>query len=211
MKIAVIGAGNVGRALGENWRGKHHDVVYGVRDPDDAKSKALGAGRVLATNAAAEKADVIVLATPWPAAEAACKSLGQVSGKIVVDCTNPLAMGPQGLSLAAGFSTSGGEQVQGWCAGASVFKTLHQCGAETMAAPNRMAQRPVTFVAGDDAARKPAVLGLVADLGFEAVDAGPLANARLLEPYAMLWIDLAFKRGQGRDFAFALTRPAQAS
>jgi predicted dinucleotide-binding enzyme len=208
MKIAVIGAGNVGRALGENWSSKRHDVVYGVRDPGDAKSRALGAGRVKAAKEAAAWAEVIVLATPWPATEAACKSLGDVGGRIVIDCTNPLAMGPQGLSLAIGFSTSGGEQVQGWCAGASVFKTLHQCGAETMAAPGRMAQRPVTFVAGDDAARKPAVLALVADLGFEAVDAGPLVNARLLEPYAMLWIDLAFKRGQGRDFAFALTRSA---
>jgi predicted dinucleotide-binding enzyme len=62
------------------------------------------------------------------------------------------------------------------------------------------------FVAGDDEGRKPAVMGLVRDLGFEAIDAGPLHNARLLEPLAMLWIDQALNRGRGRDFAFALVR-----
>ena len=64
--------------------------------------------------------------------------------------------------------------------------------------------KPVMLVAGDDAGRKPKVMELVGKLGFEAVDAGPLKNARLLEPLAMLWIDQAMKRGRGRDFAFAL-------
>ncbi len=65
---------------------------------------------------------------------------------------------------------------------------------------------PVMFVAGDDAAKKPTVLKLVGDLGFEAVDAGPLTNARLLEPPAMLWIDQALVRGHGPNFAFALLK-----
>ena len=64
--------------------------------------------------------------------------------------------------------------------------------------------KPVMLVAGDDAGRKPAVMELVGELGFEPVDAGPLKNARLLEPFAMIWIDQAIKRGRGRDFAFAL-------
>jgi predicted dinucleotide-binding enzyme len=64
--------------------------------------------------------------------------------------------------------------------------------------------KPVMLVAGDDAARKPRVMELVGKLGFEPVDAGPLKNARLLEPFAMVWIDQAMKRGRGRDFAFAL-------
>jgi predicted dinucleotide-binding enzyme len=64
--------------------------------------------------------------------------------------------------------------------------------------------KSVMFVAGDDAANKPRVIDLIAGLGFEAVDAGPLRNARLLEAHAMLWIDLALKRGLGRDFAFAI-------
>jgi hypothetical protein len=62
------------------------------------------------------------------------------------------------------------------------------------------------FVAGDDAANKPKVVALVAALGFDVIDAGPLRNARLLEAHAMLWIELALKRGQGRDWAFAVVR-----
>lgn len=206
MKIAVIGAGRVGTALGENWRDKGHEVAYGVTDPAEQKNAGLGAGRALAVRDAASWAEVLVLATPWQAAESVCQAMGDVAGKIIIDCMNPLAMGPRGLALSVGFSTSGAEQVQAWCPGASVFKSLNQTGFETMAAPGRMREKPIMLVAGDDANHKPTVLQLINDLGFEAIDSGPLVNARLLEPYAMVWIDLAFNRGMGRDFAFAITR-----
>ena len=75
-----------------------------------------------------------------------------------------------------------------------------------MAEPVFHGVKSVMFVAGDDAANKPKVMALVGDLGFEVIDAGPLRNARLLEAHAMLWIDLALKRGQGRDWAFAIVR-----
>jgi 8-hydroxy-5-deazaflavin:NADPH oxidoreductase len=65
--------------------------------------------------------------------------------------------------------------------------------------------RPIMFVAGDDVPRKPVVMSLIAKLGFEAIDAGPLRIARLLEAYGMLWIDQALNRGRGRNFAFAIT------
>ena len=64
----------------------------------------------------------------------------------------------------------------------------------------------LALVAGDDAANKPKVIDLIGQLGFDVMDAGPLRNARLLEAHAMLWIDLALARGQGRDFAFAIVR-----
>ncbi len=88
-----------------------------------------------------------------------------------------------------------------------MFKAFNSVGFGVMAAPERMNVRPVMFVAGDDQARKPDILKLVAATGFEAIDAGPLRQARLLEPFAMLWIDQAMVRGQGRDFAFAIARP----
>ena len=209
MKIAILGAGNVGRALGLAWIGKGYDVSFGVPQPQSQKYKSLPAGRVMAVAEASSGADVFVLATPWAAAEAALRQAGDLRGKIVLDCTNPLAMGPDGLGLAIGFETSGGETVQGWAPGAAVFKTLNQTGAENMGAATRFPIRPVMFVAGDDAARRPQVMELVTALDFEAVDAGPLRNARLLEAYAMLWIDLALKRGTGRDFAFALVRRSE--
>jgi predicted dinucleotide-binding enzyme len=88
-----------------------------------------------------------------------------------------------------------------------VFKTFNQTGYEIMADPARFQPQPVMFVAGDDAGRKPTVLALVRDVGFDAVDAGPLSSARLLEPFAMVWIDQVVKRGADRNFAFALARP----
>jgi predicted dinucleotide-binding enzyme len=75
-----------------------------------------------------------------------------------------------------------------------------------MANPVFHGVKSVMFVAGDDAANKPKVIELVAALGFEVVDPGPLRNARLLEAHAMLWIELALKRGLGRNWAFALLR-----
>ena len=66
--------------------------------------------------------------------------------------------------------------------------------------------KPLMLVAGDDGAKKAVVMELIGKLGFESVDAGPLKNARLLEPFAMVWIDQSLKHGRGRDFAFALVR-----
>jgi 8-hydroxy-5-deazaflavin:NADPH oxidoreductase len=127
------------------------------------------------------------------------KSLGDLSDQILIDCTNPLGMGRDGLELVLGHARSGGEQVVVWARRAAVFKTFNQTGAENMETASLYPIRPVMFVAGDDEAKKPVVLSLVASLAFEAVDAGPLRNARLLEAYGMLWIDQALYRGGGPE------------
>jgi len=211
MKIAIIGAGNVGGALGTNWAQKGHDIIFGVRDLMSEKTQALlrtiGAkARAATVTEATASADVIVLSTPWPATEAAIRSMGNLKGKIVLDATNPLTRGPEGIGLEIGHAISGGEKVQGWAAGASVFKTLNTTGFGNMANPEFKGVKSVMFVAGDDAVNKPKVTKLVSELGFDVIDAGPLRNARLLEAHAMLWIDLALVRGQGRDFAFGILR-----
>jgi len=202
MRIAIIGAGNVGSALARGWSAAGEKVVFGVPDPADLKYRSLPA---FTPREAAQNAEIIVLATPWPATEAAVKSLGDVSDKIIIDCTNPLGMGPDGLTLVLGHTTSAGEQVAGWAPAAAVFKTLNQIGADNMDKAALFPVRPVMFVAGDDVTRKPVVMSLIAKLGFEAIDAGPLRIARLLEAYGMLWIDQALNRGRGRNFAFAFT------
>jgi len=204
MRIAIIGAGSVGATLGRAWIKHGEDVIWGLRNPQDPKYAALPKDRVKAPAEAVKEAEVVVVATPWPAAEAAIKSLGSLAGKVVIDCMNPLSMGPDGLQLVLGFNVSAGEQVASWVPGAFVFKTLNTTGAGNMAKADDYSVKPVMLVAGDDAGRKPVVMELVGKLGFEPVDAGPLKNARLLEPFAMVWIDQAMKRGRGRDFAFAL-------
>jgi predicted dinucleotide-binding enzyme len=203
MRIAIIGAGSVGTALGRGWTNRGHDVQYGVRNPADAKYRDLTTA--LPASAAAN-AEAVVIATPWDATETAVRDLGDLSGRIVIDCTNPLGVGPDGLGLIVGHDISGGELVAGWASGASVFKAFNTTGFNNMADLSDYAAAPVMFVAGDDAAKKPAVMGLVRDIGFEAIDAGPLRSARLLEPFGMLWIDQALNRGMGRDFAFAVVR-----
>jgi 8-hydroxy-5-deazaflavin:NADPH oxidoreductase len=200
MRIAIIGAGNVGTALGKQFVKTGHEVVYGVKDPASPKYQKLKPQTV---KDAVSFADVVVLATPWPAAEAAIRSAGSLSGKIVVDCINPLKPDLSGLAL--GHTDSAAEQIARWAPGAKVVKAFNQTGADNMANPSYGSQKPVMFVAADDAGAKQTVMQLVSGVGFDAVDTGPLANARLLEPLAMLWIYLAF-HGLGRNFAFALLK-----
>jgi predicted dinucleotide-binding enzyme len=208
MKLSIIGAGAVGGTLGRAWARKGHDVFFGVRRPQDDKTQHLlrSAGpnaRAGTVREAAAFGGVVVLATPWPATEAAIRDAGDLSGKVVIDCTNPLK--PDFSGLEVGFTTSGAEMVAGWAKGAKVFKAFNTTGFNVMADPVIGGTRTVMLVCGDDEAAKPAVLGLVTDVGFEAVDAGGLTQARLLEAWGMLWIHLAFP-GVGRDFGFALVR-----
>jgi predicted dinucleotide-binding enzyme len=208
MKIAVIGAGSVGGTLGRRWAELGHSVCFGVRDVANADAKALiggirGDARLATVGDAARDAEVVVLATPYQANSAAIAEAGNLSGKILIDVTNPV--GPD-LTLAVGFNTSDAEQVAKLAPRARVYKAMNQVGFEVMADPSYAAGKPVMFVAGDDAAGKKVVLDLVSALGFEAIDAGELTVARLLEPFAMLWIHLMARRNLGRNFAFSLLR-----
>jgi predicted dinucleotide-binding enzyme len=207
MKIAIIGAGNVGRTLGLAWARRGHQVSFGVRDPGDKRAEEplhTDQSVQVASNAdAASWAEVVVLATPWVATREAVTSCGDLSGKIVIDCTNPLK--PDFSGLVIGFQTSGAEQIALLANGAQVFKALNQIGANLMDSPQFPHGTPVMFVCGDGD-QKSKVLDLVKQLGFDAVDAGGLMIARLLEPYAMLWMHLALVQGLGRDIGFALLR-----
>ncbi|MEL6362971.1 MAG: NAD(P)-binding domain-containing protein [Pseudomonadota bacterium] len=208
MKIAVVGAGSVGGTLGRRWADVGHTIRFGVPDPQKVKYERLASipnTHIATAVDAAQDADIIVLATPWSATQQAISSLGNLDNRVIIDCTNPLTFDTSGLNLVLGFDTSGGEQVASWANGAHVYKTLNQTGFNVMADPTLFPQRPVMFVAGDLPQHKATILNLVSDLGFDARDAGPLRIARLLEPYAMLWIHLAGTASEGRDFAFAHT------
>jgi hypothetical protein len=148
-------------------------------------------------------AEAVVLAVPWPAVPEVIAACGDLAGRIVIDVTNPLRMGAHGIELALGFDRSGAEFVAGLAKGAAVFKAMNQVGFEVMADSSGFPARPVMFVAGDDERAKPVVMGLVSDLGFQTLDTGALRFARLLEPYAMLWIHQVVDRGAPRDSAFA--------
>lgn len=205
MRIAMIGAGGVGSTLGRRWAGAGHDVTFGVRAPDDPKYKALrDAGlRLAGVSEAAGEADVVVLATPWPATRDAIGQCGDLSGKVIVDCTNPLKAGLAGLTHTG--DDSGAEQVARWAEGASVVKAFNTVGYNIMADPELEGRRAVMFICGDEEGKR-AVHELSDNLGFETIDAGHLEAARLLEPFALLWISAAYNMGLGREFAFSLIR-----
>jgi hypothetical protein len=99
MPVAIIGAGAVGATLGQAWLKHGQDVIWGVRNPPDPKYAALAEERVKAPAEAVKEAEIAVIATPWSTTQAAVKSLGSLAGKIVIDCTNPLGMGPDELQL----------------------------------------------------------------------------------------------------------------
>ncbi|WP_264018259.1 NADPH-dependent F420 reductase [Mycobacterium noviomagense] len=196
-----MGAGNVGSTLGGAWGNRGHHVTFGVRHPDDPKYASLGA---VATNeSAVASAEVVALCTPWQSTQAAVQTCGDLTGKVLIDCTNPLT--PDVAGLEVGHTTSGAEQVAAWANGARVCKAMNQIGAPMMDAP-QLPGKPVMFICGDDDDAKSVTAGLVDELGFETVDIGELALARLLEPYALLWIHLALRRGFGPTFGFGLLR-----
>jgi len=207
MKIAIIGAGVVGVALGRGWVRKSHDITFGARDPASPKvTGALSAvtGAKTASIAAAVRwCDVAVLATPWGGTDAALKAAGSIGGKVLLDATNPLT---PTYGLALGHTTSGGEQVQAWAPDARVVKIFNSTGYDNMADATYAQGKPAMIHCGDDGAAKNTAAGLAFDLGFEPIDLGKLDQARYLEPYAMVWIKLALAQGLGRNIAFQLMR-----
>jgi len=214
MKIGIIGSGNVGGALGGRWAKSGHEVTFGTRNPDDLDLKQLaakagGKAQVATLAEAARQSEVVLLATPWPATQHVIGSLGNLSGKILIDATNPLL--PDLSGLTHGTTTSGAEQVAGWARGAKVVKAFNTVGSNIMENPQFDGHRPVLLYCGDDVEAKKVVKTLIDELLFEAIDAGPLTQARLLEPFALLWITLALRYGMGREFAFEVLRRSAAT
>ncbi len=207
MRIAVIGSGNVGAALGLGWARVGHTVTFGLRRPaEDPIRERAGAAQAdiqLATVAEALRNDLIVLAVPYTALAGIIEQGPSLQGKILVDCTNPI--GP-GLTLSVGHTSSGAEQLAALAPGAKVVKAFNTTGYENMERPDYKEQKLAMFLCGDDADANATVATLAYDLGFDPVDAGPLSIARYLEPLAMLWIDMAIKQDKGRDFGFAFLR-----
>ena len=209
MKIAILGAGNVGGTLGKAWARHGHRVVFGVKNPQAERYRTLAAeaGAAATVGGPADAvggAEVVLLAVPWPEANVALQSSGPFRDQVLIDATNPLTEDASGLVL--GHTTSAGEEVAKIAKGAKVVKAFNTIGAQHMADPRFGDTAASMFLCGDDEGAKRVVADLAAELGFEPVDVGPLAQARLLEPLAMLWISMAYRFGHGADIAFKLLR-----
>lgn len=212
MKLGIIGAGNVGGTLGRILTQKGHEIVFGVRDPQSAKVQAVvestgGKARTASVLEAASHGEVLILATPWNATQEAIASAGNLTGKIIIDATNPIEMTPAGLAagLTIGYNTSAAEEIAQWASEALIVKAFNNIGASCFENLQFGSQTATAFICGDDVEAKKIVTNVAQDIGFEVIDAGDLKQARLLEPLGMLWIHLAYS-GMGQDFAINLIK-----
>lgn len=190
-KVGIIGDGNVGGALARGLKRAGHEVRTVGKD-----AKAVGD--------TAAWAEIVVLAVPFGAIDDVVKAAGQsLAGKTVVDATNAL---DANMGWAVGFTTSGAEELQKKVPGARVAKAFNTVFAQHMDS-GKVGGKPLSaFVAADDAHAKSVVLGLARDIGFDPVDAGPLKNARLLEPMACLNIQLGYVLKLGTQIGLGLVR-----
>ena len=210
--IAVIGTGSVASALGPEFAAQGHIVVYGSRDPSREKVRALvgrtGQGATAATQSkAVEGADIVVLAVPGMLVEEITRSLGDLSGKIIIDPTNPLVQLEDGM-LGIGSGTSNGELIQAAAPGAHVVKAFSTLNWRVMIDPASTGGPVSIPMVGDDDAAKSRVAELARGMGLEPIDVGPLRNARYVEGLSVLLLNNM--RGDGPQFEYHLRqRPGQ--
>ena len=190
--IAVIGTGDVGSALGPEFAAQGHTIIYGSREPERSKVKKLVektgdlASATTPADAAAQ-ADIVVLAVPGLMVEEITRSLGDLSGKIIVDPTNPLERRMNRLEHAV--DTSNAEIIQAAAPGAYVVKAFNTLNWKTMVDPSS-AGGPVSIpLVGDNSRAKKTVAELVSGMGLEPIDVGPLRDARWVEGMLILWIN----------------------
>lgn len=191
MKIAIIGAGNVGGALATSFTRAGHSVLLTAQDPANATAVAAEAGaRAAESNfAAAAASDVVVLAIPFASAESVAADIRDaVSGKPVIDVSNRMAYGPQGPTIDNGPSNA--ERLAGWLPEANVVKAFNTLFASNQVDPIVDGVQLDGFVAADDATARATVLELVGSIGLRPIDAGPLNRAQQLEQMAFLNIAL---------------------
>ena len=191
MKVAIIGAGNVGRALATAFTRNGHTVVIASHDPEHAAAAAAATGAGLANTSAeaAAAGQVVVLAIPFPSVEDVAAEIREaVAGKPVVDVTNRMSFGPNGPMIDNGESNA--ERLAAWLPNAHVVKAFNTLFASHQADPIADGMQLDGFVAGDDRGAKDIVLELVRSIGLNPVDVGPLARAQQLEQIAFLNIAL---------------------
>ncbi len=205
MKIAVIGSGNVGGALAVKFVQKGHTVLIGAKFPLSDKSIALaqkiGEDRFTSVEHAVKQCEVIVLATPAPLAVEVAQSLGDTSGKVIIDTMNiVMGRGPQGFTNTA-------DAILAHTATREVVKCFNTTGFNNM--QNTQYGNTVIdcFVAGDSERGKEIAQQLALDAGFGACYAiGGNDKFQLMEQFAWFWINLAMFQGQGREIAFKLLK-----
>ena len=204
MKIAIIGTGNVGGALAGKWAEAGHELFLGVQDPatfDNESLSALPNTTVHGVAAAVEAAAVVLLATPALATIKVTQSLGDTTGKTIIDAMNiVMGKGPEGY-------TNTTDAILANTASTDVVKCFNTTGYNNIVDTGYHGIAIDTFVCGDSLSAKKVAAALAADAGFgSCIDVGGNEHFSLMEQFAWFWINLAGFQGQGRDIAFKLLR-----
>ncbi len=209
MKIGIIGSGNMGGSLAKIWAYKGHEILITSTSPEQTKQVVESIGKNVkmgTTREATHFGDVVVFAFPFESLQNVISKGGSFDGKIIIDLINPLTS--DALGLLMGHSTSAAEEIAKLLPKAKIVKAFN-----TIASPVLQSEQGVVFggiapdvyYCGDDDEAKAIVKPLIEDAGFEAIESGPLANARYLEPIAEFVIQLAF-RGMGADIALKILK-----
>jgi hypothetical protein len=203
----------MGTGLGRLWAKRGHDVMFSYsRRPERLQDlvQEIGAHAQSGTpEEAAGFADVLLLAVPWAAIGDALVAAGPLAGKIVLSCVNPL--GSNGLEV--GFTSSAAEEISKLAPGALVVEAFNTIFAGILHSRAHLFgnNTPTVFYCGDDREAKAGAAALIEDAGLHPVDAGPLENARYIEPLAMLMMELGYSQRRGSDIAMRLMNPAGAT
>lgn len=201
--IAILGSGAVAHALATSLARSGRDFCIGSRNPEAVRMSHDNL-RVLSTQSAIVRAEMVILAVPYAAALQIAGAWPDWEGRILVDCTNPLL--PNLAGLAVGGNTSGAETIAQKASRARVVKGFSTVGVEVLADPVFGPDRAFLPVCGDDAEARTEVAKLASSMGFDTLEMGALSQARYLEPFAMVWIQAALRFGMGRQFAFQTLR-----
>jgi predicted dinucleotide-binding enzyme len=205
--IAIIGTGDLGDSFGPRFSGLGYRVVYGSRSPESEKVQRLvestGNGATAASQRdAAQQGAIVFLAIPWPALQTVARSLGDLSGKIVIDVSFPWTQQEDGYPDLL-VETSSAEMIQTWNPDAKVVKALTTMGSMIIDEPLAAGGIVTIPIASNHRDAKERVAGLVSELGLDPVDAGPLRMARAMESMTLLYmVPILQRRTEEWEFHF---------
>ena len=211
MRIGILGSGLMGAKLGTIWARAGHEVVFSYARSEQKLQKlardAKGKARSGTPREAAQDADALLLAVHWSRVDDVLKQAGDLSGKVIVTCSLPMNADDTGLAIA--HTSSGAEELAKRVRKARVVSAFGTVPSEVLFGvfeARRKARRPSLVYCGDDARSKQVAAGLIRDVGFDPVDAGPLRIARYTEPFTLLIAQLAYEGDGGPELAYRFER-----
>jgi predicted dinucleotide-binding enzyme len=211
MRVGILGSGLMGGKVGTLFARAGHEVVFSyARTTEKLKrlaKDAQGNARVGTPREAAQDADALLLAVHWLRLDEVLSQAGDLSGKVILTCSLPMNAGNTGLVVA--HTSSGAEELAKKIPKARVVCAFNTVPSEVLFgvfAARRKARRPSLVYCGDDAGSKEVAAGLIRDVGFDPVDAGPLRMARYTEPFALLVAELAYERFESPELAYRFER-----